>query len=391
MVANVESMMYNAKNGKPWHDLGTPVSGYQNWKDAMIAAGLQWTVDKQSLYDRNGNATGVFGIFRSDNNVCLGAVGDVYATIQNQFAFEFVDTLIENHGAHYDTAGSLGRGERIWCLAKIGADFAIPGTQDKHESYLLFETSHDGSRAATAKLTTVRVVCQNTLNAALRGSGESLSVRHTRSADEKLKIAKSLMNGAVTSVASLKDKLITLSQRKLTRETLNDIMERIFPTPAGEKQSTRRDNQMGDVLRLYESNDRNAIPEIKGTAYNLLNAVTEYTDHKRSARITDGREHLTTAQARTESALFGSGSLFKEKALEMVLVGSKDCQTVEPKKYFVSPSIETESKPPYKTQDEYIAGFDKGKLHRRIGMTRDAAGMTGQMRQGYLDGWNSGS
>lgn len=90
-----------------------------------------------------------------------------------------------------------------------------------------------------------------------------------------------------------------LATRKMTREAMGSILDRLFPQSKdanGKPQdSTRRNNILSDVLRCYESNDRNAFPEQPGTAYNLLNAVTEYTDHMRSARNGE----------RAESVMFG--------------------------------------------------------------------------------------
>ena len=75
------------------------------------------------------------------------------------------------------------------------------------------------------------------------------------------------------------------------------------------------------MIRLYESNDRNAFPEHKGTAYNLLNAVTEWTDHLRTARLSDDKKDLgySNTRARYEAAIFGSGDTLKNKALEVIL------------------------------------------------------------------------
>lgn len=98
------------------------------------------------------------------------------------------------------------------------------------------------------------------------------------------------------------------------------VMDRLFPKPEGKDQNTtRRENILADVLSLYESNDNNAFPSIRGTAYNLLNAVTEYTDHYRTARITDAREGYSVDQARAENAVVGTGERLKTQALEVIL------------------------------------------------------------------------
>lgn len=83
------------------------------------------------------------------------------------------------------------------------------------------------------------------------------------------------------------------------------------------------------MLELFESNDKNTIPEIRGTAYNMLNAVTEYADHYRTARITEGKQELTIEQVRAQSSVFGSGQKLKTEALTAILEETVDAPTRE--------------------------------------------------------------
>lgn len=231
-----------------------------------------------------------------------------------------MDTLLEaNGGAHYDSAGALGNGARIWCAVRVPkADILVAG-EDKQETYLVFTTAHDGSMAHTVKLTAVRVVCQNTLQASLSDSGAMLRVKHTRNADARLADASRLITGVTVDARALETKLNTLARRRMTRQSMVTILNRLFPQAEDASASTtRRQNILSDVLALYESNDKNAIPSIRGTAYNLLNAVTEYTDHVRTARITDAKTGYTLTQARAESAVSGSGDKLKSLALATI-------------------------------------------------------------------------
>lgn len=299
-----------------WHKLGQRTLTAQNWHETMIEGGLDWPVIKSNLYDAQGNKLPTFGIFRETDNQFLGAVGERYHAIQNREAFQFVDALLEStNGAHYDSAGALGNGERIWCAAKVPFDFeTVPG--DKLETYLLFTTSHDGSGSATAKLSTTRVVCQNTLSSALNGAGEFIRIKHTKNSADRMRSAIDAMRGVGNSVSSLTDKLRQLASVKVTRESMVSILDKLFPKNKDEKaNATRRENTLTDILRLYESNDKNAVPSIRGTGYNLLNAVTEYTDHFRTARGSDGNQTV----ARATAATFGSGDELKQSALEIIL------------------------------------------------------------------------
>ena len=313
------------KHGSAWHKLGQEVRDAQSWQEAMRLAKLDWTVSKRPLYakfpDGEFEMVPTWGIFRDSDEQFFGAVGNQYEPIQNQFAFDFVDTLLEAEaGSHYESAGALGNGSRVFCLARVPFDFSIGGTDDKHETYMLFTSSHDGTGAAMAMLTDTRVVCQNTLNMALSRSENSgiLKVKHTKSAEIRLEQARKLMSGIKSDVATLRAKLDLLASRQMTEEALTAVMDRLYPVVNSDV-ATRRKNKIAEIATLYFNNDNNAFPEVRGTAYNLLNAITEHTDHKRGVRMTDSRSGMTEEQARADNALFGSGSDLKQNALEVIL------------------------------------------------------------------------
>jgi phage/plasmid-like protein (TIGR03299 family) len=307
-----------------WHELGQRCVNAPSWDEAIKLAGLDWNVTKVKNYARNPKGVVVetpsCSIFRDSDNAHLGTVGADFAIKQNSECFQFVDTLLEaNGGSHYDSAGALGNGAKIWCSVRVPkADIEIV-KGDRHETYLVFATAHDGSMAHTVKLTTVRVVCQNTLNAALSDGASAFRVKHTKNADVRMDKAKSLMTGVVTDAKRLEEKLQALRSRKMTRETMVQVLNKLFPAPKEENaNTTRRENVITEVLGLYACNDNNAFPEIAGSAYNLLNAVTEYTDHFRTARMTDSRQGYSVAQARAENAVIGTGDILKSNALAVI-------------------------------------------------------------------------
>ena len=319
-----------------WHGLGTVVAGARSWQEVRELAGLNWSVDKRRLFEERTDEMGrtvyrgvdAWGIFRSDTGGFLGAVGDQYKCIQNQYAFDFVDTLLEAGGAHYESAGVLRSGQRIWVLARIPGDFEpVPG--DTHIPYLLFETSHDGSLAATCRLTEIRVVCNNTLTAAVAMNGSFIKIRHSGEAESKLEAARKLMGNAIMSKKALEDKINLLAEKMITKEKFLEVLDRVFTPGAAEKKqeriSAKRNGILQTITSLFELNDSNAFPAIRGTCYNLLNAITEYTDHHRATRITEGRGNVTKEAARQESAIFGGGLAVKEKALEVLYEVAQTC------------------------------------------------------------------
>jgi phage/plasmid-like protein (TIGR03299 family) len=305
-----------------WHRLGQRTPNAVTWREAMELADLNWTVSKVQLFggiDGQRNPVDAYGIFREDDGKFLGSVGARYTPIQNHQHFRQLDTIVESiDGAHYDSAGALGNGEVIWCSAKVPFDFEVVAG-DALQTYLLGTTAHDGSRSSITKLTTTRVVCQNTLNSALENAGECLRVKHTRTAPERMIRQAELMRGIGSNVTALQTKLRRLADVRLTREAMVSVLDRLFPKAKDEKANqTRRENMLTEVLGLYESNDGNAFPQVRGTAYNLLNAITEYSDHFRTSRG-GGETEQEVATARASSAMFGSGDSLKTDALELLL------------------------------------------------------------------------
>lgn len=297
-----------------WHKLGIVTGKYMSWKEILHEGFLDFIVEKRQLSDtQTGSIVDAWGMFRTDSQEFLGTVGGDYTPIQHHEGFQTIDNLVGSiDGAHYETAGVLGKGEVVWGMASLNRAFeVVPG--DVHKNYLLFSTSHDGSRAHEYRLTNTRVVCQNTLNVALSsGVRESLRVRHTKNADGRLTSVNNLIRDLNQQTTDVCAKMRELTKKATTRDTVETIFDRLFPKTkredGKEDSSTIRENNIREILSRFESNDRNAFPEVRGTAYNLLNAITEYTDHHRSARGGD----------RTASAIFGSGDALKSKAFEYI-------------------------------------------------------------------------
>ena len=294
-----------------WHTLGTVTGRYMTWEEIQNHGGLNFLPIKNRL-ELNGRPVDAWGITRSDNGVFLGPVGEGYEPIDHAKGFRMVDALLEsNNGAHYETAGALGQGETVWGLADLNLSLTV-GRDDKSKMYLLFATSHNGSMSFAYWLTATRVVCQNTLRMATK-AGSQLRIKHTKNAHDRIADAHKALATLSEETRTIESKLNFLAGRKMTRDSMISVMDRLFPKSKDEKgeaqDSTRRNNILADVLSRYESNDGNAFPEQRGTAYNLLNAITEYTDHSRGSQSTK----------RAESAMFGTGERLKTQAVEVLM------------------------------------------------------------------------
>lgn len=305
-----------------WHGLGTVVPHLMTAKETMDAAGLNWNVDKRQL-SWNNAPVDAYGIFRDTDNEMLGVVTDFYKPIQNAEGFKNLDLLIEAvGGAHYEAAGALGKGESVWALAKVPTELRIKGTDDKSDVYLLCATRHDGKGSMMTKIVTTRVVCQNTLDIALNEGGAFFRIGHFGNVQNKMKDARKIMGDVIGSVKSLEEKMNLLARRKMTKATFVGVLDALFPPTETEKEAisaaaqaaaTRREEKLAEIAGLFQSNDNGAFPELRGTAYNMLNAVTEYTDHFAGNENTRGR-----------SAMFGAGQQLKARALDTILEMTAD-------------------------------------------------------------------
>jgi hypothetical protein len=153
---------------------------------------------------------------------------------------------------------------------------------------------------------------------ALREGGVEHKIRHSKKAMGKLADIKSLAQSAIVTADDIKAKFESLATKTMTKEGMTAIFDRLFPVKEDSKIETRRNNILEEILGCYESNDNDAFPEFAGTAYNLLNAITEYTDHLRGVRQTEKRGNMTESNIRAENALFGTGADFKESAFEVI-------------------------------------------------------------------------
>lgn len=272
-----------------------------------------------------------YGVYRSDSLEHMAEVGKNFNPCQFETAFSFVDSLVNNiGGSHYETAGILGKGEKFFLTVKLPWSIAPNRSpEDKTDCYLLFTSANDGTGCVTCKLTTTRVVCNNTLQMALGSKGlGGINIKHSSQLDVKLTEAKSLITSVKATVESVQAKLSVLAERKITEASRQQIFSKIFEVK-NDACSTKTKNNIEAIEAIYESNDSNAFPEIKGSAYNLLNAFTNFTDHNRSVKNTNPELGLSTEAIRYQSGIFGSGSLLKDKALEIILEETENAPPME--------------------------------------------------------------
>ena len=284
MAANVETMFYTRE--KPWHGLGTRVEEAPTSKEALILAGLDWKVLQEPVCTETGEVIPGYKLnVRDRDRKVLGVVTDRYKTIQNSEAFAFTDSLLKE-GVRYETAGSLQEGKRVWILARLPREYIIAG--ERISPYLVFSNTHDGSGAVKAALTPVRVVCNNTLNLALRTASRSWSMMHTGNIQSKIEEAKGTLFMAEKYMDDLGGEFELLRKQRITEAQVKDYIERLLPmednaTSIQEKNTKRLRKDLTE--RYYEAPD---LKDLGHSAYRFVNAVSDFATHAELLRRTAG-------------------------------------------------------------------------------------------------------
>jgi phage/plasmid-like protein (TIGR03299 family) len=248
-------------------------------------------------------------LFRSDTNSPLSVVSQRYKVVQPREILEFYRDLTEVSGFELETAGILKGGRKIWALARTGQSSTLKGN-DVTNAYVLLATACDGTLATTAQFTSIRVVCNNTLAVALAGSTGAVKVPHNTSFDADA--VKRQLGISVSTWDSFMYQMKGLSERKINANEAINYFLRVFPHLDKKTSKNTSERAIAKAMSLFNGHGKGAeLPSSKGTAFGILNSVTEFVDHERRARSADHR---------LESAWFGQGAALKEKALEQALL-----------------------------------------------------------------------
>jgi phage/plasmid-like protein (TIGR03299 family) len=293
----------------PWHGLGTKVAPDLSPIQIMSKAGLDWTVEKETMTTASGvEIEGKKALVRSADNKVLDVVGDNWNPVQNEQAFEFFSEYTLAGDMEMHTAGSLKGGQMVWALAKVKESFDILGG-DQVDSYLLFSNPHKYGKAIDVRFTPIRVVCNNTLSMSLgQNVANSVTLNHRNEFNPAM--VKEQMGIASEKFAKYKEMAEFLSTKKFSMDALVQYYNEVFPrTYQGKK-----DVQVKTFADL-SSNGQKAYSYLEtqpgahfgeGSWWQALNSVTYLTDHKM------GRE----VDSRLTSAWFGQNQTRKIRAVE---------------------------------------------------------------------------
>lgn len=292
-----------------WHGLGTVFTEEKTTSEMLEAANLSnWNVrledmpipahltsDKEYQYVVRTNPT--------DNTQTdvLGVVGERYHVMQNEDLFSFGDNILDG-GGRWETAGSIKGGRVVFGALALERETVLDptGVADKVKTYLLINTSHDGSIAIQASITPVRVVCANTLNLALRttkkkdGVKQSFKIRHTQTAKGKVDIARQTLGLANLYMDEFDKMAKAMIEKEVNAKTFYDILLAAYPKPEKDsKGSMKKWETKIDALNDIYTGDFNGM--IAGTGWGAFNALTERLDWYRTARGGNNESILASA------------------------------------------------------------------------------------------------
>jgi phage/plasmid-like protein (TIGR03299 family) len=306
----------------------------------FTSSSLNWKVDKRPLFDEHGEKLPVFGTFRSDNNFFLGAVSDRYSIIQNEEIFS-VPKFVEESGMklEFRKAGETDGGRGVYCKYKLPFNIDVKKKGDIVEANLITHAKHDGTGGLYYFVELMRLVCTNGMKAP--HSEKVLSIRHTASAQSKLLEAKEISRELIQSVEDFRTVSNILADIKLSQDELRAVVEDFYFEDDTNNiyTNTRKQNQARDILAIFGANDNDAFKSEAGTAWNLLNAFTNYNDHRVSYRTLDNEDAQT---ARLRATMFGSASRAKQCALESIVrIVVKNHKVSLPKSYIFETATAT--------------------------------------------------
>jgi len=300
MAHELESDKSFASYRQPaWHGLGTVFEEEVSTSKMLELANLQdWNVRLEEIYtpanyssDRKYNYVARTNPFNSTQTDILGVVGERYRILQNEELFDFGDALLDG-GGRWETAGSIKGGRQVFGSLALERETVLDpsGVEDKINSYLLVNTSHDGSIAIQASVTPVRVVCANTLNLAL-GSGvgrnrtvkQSYKIRHTQTASGKIQAAREALGLANAYMDEFDLVAKAMIETQITQDKFMEIVLKAYPRPEEDKKgAVSKWNTKVELIEDIYTGEFNHT--IAGTAWGALNAMTERLDWYRSGR-----------------------------------------------------------------------------------------------------------
>jgi hypothetical protein len=327
------SLAVNLRSVPAWHSFANKVFNQdENITTQQMLDGAKlsnWNVQLESvsdlLADNYTSVTENFLVTRDNPYTAgqkdvLSVVGARYKTVQNEELFSFADNLHDgNSDVYWESAGSLKNGRVVFGTMSIPRTIVLDpkGVNDETKLYLIVYTSHDGSVAVQSAITPVRVMCQNTLNLAMRQAKQSFKIRHTQTVEGKIAIARETLGLTFAYADEFEKQAQELFSIEVTNAKFSEIINKMYPKPEADKKGSIKkwENKVVLLDELYHNSPTNT--NIKGTAWGVVNALTERLDYFRTAR--KGGDSLMAGASGFDSVVTAE----KNKIVKQVLALAK--------------------------------------------------------------------
>lgn len=313
-------MAFTGDRKAVWHSLGQEMpedAPLEVWEQQ---AGMDWRImrSKSRFVTEAGGEPQVWDdyhvLFRSDTKAPLAVVSDSFKVVQPKEVLHFFADLIREAGFKMTTAGVLHGGRKFWAQADVGVgDDVVRG--DFLGARLLVATACDGSMNTIAKGVSERVLCANTLGFAMSEKGGSI-VRVSHRSEFNADRVKEQLGLAPAAFARFIKQARELAKREVSPvEATAFVLSLMGGTPqvksaadSERNDKVRESSGYKTILSLFNGQGRGSmLPGVRGTAWGLVNGVTEYVDHFQRSRSADNK---------FDSSQFGAGDDLKTEAFE---------------------------------------------------------------------------
>lgn len=307
-----------------WHRLGTVTPDAMTAAEALSAARLGgWNVRKLILTARELTDDGVtshevnrfYATARTNpvtgNTDIMGVVGETYHPVQNEENCEILDALVDESGAHFETAGSLYGGRQVFVTMKLPQGMLLNG-QDALDLNIAALNSHDGSTAFRLLITPVRIVCANTQAMAISAAKTSFSIRHTETAKGRIAEARRALGLTWNYLEEFQAQAERMMSAELTVKEFRKVIDELWrPVNGADSARTIGNSVRRDAALDHLFGQADTQKGIRGTRWAGLQAITEYIDHVAPAK---------DAYARAVRTVSGDSMRMKEQAARLLMV-----------------------------------------------------------------------
>ena len=260
-----------------WDKIGTDISKASSISDALAMSKLDFTVEKKPLFtpvdDVMTNIDGWCSTVGSDGKV-RGVVHSTYGVVNNSDAFSLAEALHDEGNLSFVKGGETYKGMSYLIMSL--PQFKV--LNDDVKLFFILQNSFAGQQALRAAIVPLRIVCQNQFRVAFRDADNTITIRHTRTAMDRLDAAREMLGFAGEYITCFQKYAEKLVAAKITKDQINQFVNAMFPLKADASDlSIRRNNVLkADFMQCYKAEDN---ANFTGTAWGLLNAWQDFETH----------------------------------------------------------------------------------------------------------------